>query len=242
MDQRSENFPLVLLAGGLLLALFAHHLFGVFLDEWIKLQLEHIVGLSAADIIEKSGALLVQLFVAFGIVWILYNYIERHLRREFEFKFADRFKSRAKFRVDNPYVVNSVGADRGSCRVRVHNDGASANRVHMHLRSISREAKSGFLSDFPYRVIQPGLTQDSNDCEIHEGSSAEFEITKVWTAAHNKGFLTTLNTKEIGIRQGLIESGEEWEMKYDVTSENSDLLPFSLRMSCDSNGIIFTMI
>ena len=138
-----------------------------------------------------------------------------------------------------PYSVSV--SDFVSWRIKVHNAGASATNVKMDLCNITPRPKSQFLDrDFPYHIVQAGFTMDSNECHIHRGGDAIFELTRVWPAAHNSGFLTTLNTRLAHTNQVLIEPGEQWEkMEYMVTADNAEALIFTLRMQIRSGEVTF---
>jgi hypothetical protein len=83
MDQRSDNFPLVLLGGILALFLLQHTIFDIFFEEYIKLHLEAYVGLTVAEMIERFGSVALPALASIAIVWFLHHYIYRELRKEF---------------------------------------------------------------------------------------------------------------------------------------------------------------
>lgn len=82
MENRSDNYPLVI--GGAVLALFLvlHHVFGIFFDEWLKHYLETYLGITVAEMIERSGDLAFSLIAAVAIVWFLYRYMKRDSDRQ----------------------------------------------------------------------------------------------------------------------------------------------------------------
>jgi hypothetical protein len=148
-------------------------------------------------------------------------------------------QTRAQLSVSDPYFV--YDASGGIWKIKIRNDGASAAHVQMTLCNITPRPKSPFWShDFPYRILQDGSTLDSNECHIHRGSDAIFEVTRIWPAS-GIGFLTSLNTRIPG-NQVLIETDERLEMKYEITAENSDVLGFILRMHANTEGIVFERI
>jgi hypothetical protein len=86
-----------------------------------------------------------------------------------------------------------------------------------HTKSVDTEYYA--IHDFPYRIVQVGRTLDTNKCHIHQGSDAIFELIRIWPAAHNSGFLTTLNTRVPDGNQVRIEPDERWgKMEYTVTA------------------------
>jgi len=158
-------------------------------------------------------------------------------------KLAAVAASRAILDVDDPYCVTHHGVDDGSWEIQIINKGAPARHVHLQLRNINPRPNSEYwTSDYPYSVIQAGRTLGSNDCHINKGESATFEITKIWNGAHDTGFLCALDTKRIGQLQIKINHGEDWIMQYEITAENCDLVPFSLRMRANAGGIVFERI
>jgi hypothetical protein len=82
MDRQSDNTPLVLLGGVLALFLFLHTIFNILFEEWIKHQLENYLGYTAAEMIERFGAIALPAFAAVCIVWLLFQYLKRVFRRE----------------------------------------------------------------------------------------------------------------------------------------------------------------
>lgn len=164
---------------------------------------------------------------------------ERAARTRAETQVAEMLARYAQLSVGPPYSVQDLSSGAVSWRIKVHNEGASATNVQMNLCNIPQRPKSQFWShDFPYRIIQVGCTLNSNECHIHRGCDAIFELTKVWPAAHNSGFITTLDTNP-GSHQVKIEMGERLEMRYAVTAENTDGLEFILIMHAGSGGIAF---
>ena len=89
--------------------------------------------------------------------------------------------------------------------------------------------------------MQPGLTLDSNECQINRDSYATFDLTFVRKAANGTGFLMTLDTRMPG--NGVqIEQREQWEMKYEVTAENADKVELTLQMTANTKGIVFKRV
>jgi len=98
-------------------------------------------------------------------------------------------RARAQLSVGDPYSVPNSSSGAISWMIKIRNAGASAANVHLDLWDISPPPKSEFWdAAYPYRVVQAGRTLDSNECHIHQGSEAIFELTKIAPAAHNSGF------------------------------------------------------
>jgi len=179
---------------------------------------------------------------AFGCVWAAAYGVWRRERIErnlIEDKLSEFIASRAVLSPNNPYVIPIPGGGE-SWRIKISNDGGAARHVHLHLCGIEPAPKSdAWTSEYPYPVFQAGLTLDLNDCHINKGSAACFAITNIWNAAHDSGFLCSLDTKNSGLRNVPIAFGEKWTLRYKITAENSDPVPFTLRMSAEENGVVF---
>jgi hypothetical protein len=104
---RSDTFPLWLLAAILGLFTALHAIWSILFEEWIKLKLEHAVGLTVAEMIERFGAIGVPTLLAIGIVWLLYHYI----KRQFENELAEIVRPRIKFGAVKEHV-EFPGSDR----------------------------------------------------------------------------------------------------------------------------------
>jgi hypothetical protein len=209
-------------------------------------QAKYRVLLVIGNILSISFAWWVAIALAIALIWVFEASFLCHrknhetfelLRAKTESQIAELSARYAKLSVDGPYSVLDSSSGAVSWRIKVHNEGASATNVQMNLCNIPQRPKSQFWShDFPYRIIQVGRTLDSNECHIHRGCDAIFELTKVWPAAHNSGFITTLNTRP-GSHQVTIEPEERLEMRYAVTAENTDGLEFIVIMCANSGGI-----
>jgi hypothetical protein len=198
-------------------------------------------GLEAMLHSSKFYAAVVALIIILNLICAQYRIWteERAARTRAETQVAEMLARYAQLSVGPPYSVQDSSSGAVSWRIKVHNEGASATNVQMNLCNIPQRPKSQFWShDFPYRIIQVGCTLNSNECHIHRGCDAIFELTKVWPAAHNSGFITTLDTNP-GSHQVKIELGERLEMRYAVTAENTDGLEFILIMHAGSGGIAF---
>ena len=169
---------------------------------------------------------------------------ENDARIKAELRVAELSARHAQLSICGPYSVLSSSSGAISWRIKVHNDGASAANVHMDLWNIFHRPKSQFWdAAYPYRIVQVGCTLDSNECHIHRGGDAIFELTRIEPAAHNSGFLTTLDTRTSGSNRVKIEPGEQWEkMEYEVTAENHDMLRFLLRMHANADGVAFEKV
>jgi hypothetical protein len=186
-----------------------------------------------------GGVILFRLVGAQYWVWTE----EHNARIKAESQVADLSQRYVQLSVGDLYSVQNSSPGAVSWRIKIRNAGASAANVHMNLCDISPRPRSQFWdADYPYRVVQVGHTLDSNECHIHRSGDAIFELTRVEPAAHNTGFLTTLNTRP-GSHQVKIEPDERWEkMEYVVTAKNADALKFILRMYANTNGVTFDRI
>jgi hypothetical protein len=150
----------------------------------------------------------------------------------------------AQLFVSDPYSIPNSSSGAISWVIKIHNAGASAGNVHMSLCDIFPRPKSQFWdAAYPYPVVQKGRTLNSNECHIHQGGEAIFELTKIELAAHNSGFLTTLDTRITGSNRVKIEPNERWEkMDYAVAAENAVMQTFILRMNANSQGVAFEKV
>src|SRR5258706_9454382 len=82
MARKSDNFPLVLVGGGLGLWLLLHAIWSILFEDWLKHQLERLVGHTVAEMMEKFGAVGFPALAAIAIVWLLYSYIQTNLESE----------------------------------------------------------------------------------------------------------------------------------------------------------------
>jgi hypothetical protein len=80
MARRSEGFELVVIGASLVLILSFQTVWNIVLEAWIKAQLEVYMGPLAAEIIERTGAIIVPLGLAAAIVHTLYRYLRDELR------------------------------------------------------------------------------------------------------------------------------------------------------------------
>jgi hypothetical protein len=186
-----------------------------------------------------GSIILFRLVCAQYLVWAE----EHDVRIKTEETIAQFGQRRAILDAGNPYPVCDK-PDAITWKIKIHNEGAPATNVKMDLRNITPRPKSQFLShDFPYPVVQAGRTMNSNECNIPRGGDAIFELTPVWPAAHNRGFLTTLNTRLADRNQILIEPDEKWEkMEYMVTADNAEALIVTLRMQIRNDEITFEIV
>jgi hypothetical protein len=84
MDRKSDNMSLAVLGGILALFLLLHTIFNILFEEWIKHQLEHHVGYTVAEMIERFGAIALPVLAAICVVWLLFHYLKREFNRELQ--------------------------------------------------------------------------------------------------------------------------------------------------------------
>jgi hypothetical protein len=77
MARKTDNFQIVLIGAGLGLFLLFHTVWSILFEDWVKHQLEKIIGQTVAEMIEKFGALGFPLLGAIAIVWFLWTYLKR---------------------------------------------------------------------------------------------------------------------------------------------------------------------
>jgi hypothetical protein len=54
--RKTDNYPLVFIGGGLGLFLLLHTVWSILFEDWLKHQLEHLVGHTVAEMIERFGS------------------------------------------------------------------------------------------------------------------------------------------------------------------------------------------
>lgn len=74
MARKTDNYPLVFMGGGLGLFLLLHTVWSIVFEDWLKHQLEHLLGHTLAEVIEKFGSVGFPLLGAAGIIWFLIAY------------------------------------------------------------------------------------------------------------------------------------------------------------------------
>lgn len=74
MARKSDNYPLVFMGGGLGLLWMFHIVWSIVFEDWVKHQLEHFVGHTLAEMIERFGSVGFPLLGAAGIIWFLIGY------------------------------------------------------------------------------------------------------------------------------------------------------------------------
>jgi hypothetical protein len=92
MARKSDNFQLVLAGGGLGLWILFHTIWTILFEDWIKHQLERLVGHTVAEMMEKFGSVGFPALAAIAIVWFLYSYATAHAKAES----ADRKRASAE--------------------------------------------------------------------------------------------------------------------------------------------------
>jgi hypothetical protein len=180
-------------------------------------------------------ALLVALILLFNLVcaqyWIWVE--ERQARAIAEAQISEILATRAQLSIDDPYPVPSPYGFI-SWMMKVHNEGASATNVHLNLCDIYPRLNSPYWdANYPYPIIQVGRVLDSNECHIHRGGVAIFELIQIWPV-ENDGILTSLNTRMPGNNQVKIERNAQWKMTYKLTAGTAEALEFTLLM--DTRG------
>jgi hypothetical protein len=72
--KKSDNYPLVFIGGGLALTFAFHTIWKILFEDWVKHQLERIVGQTMAEMIERFGATGFPALAAVAIIWFLVAY------------------------------------------------------------------------------------------------------------------------------------------------------------------------
>jgi hypothetical protein len=80
MYRKSDNFPLVFMGGTLGLWLLFHAMWSILFEDWLKHQLEHWFGYTAAEMIERFGAVGFPALGAISLAWFLLAYAKRYYR------------------------------------------------------------------------------------------------------------------------------------------------------------------
>jgi hypothetical protein len=74
VSRKSDNYPLVFVGGGLGLFALLHAIWSILFEDWVKQQLEHFVGHTVAEMLEKFGSVGFPLLGMIGIIWFLIAY------------------------------------------------------------------------------------------------------------------------------------------------------------------------
>jgi hypothetical protein len=128
MSRKSDNFPLVLLGGGLVLWLLFHAIWDILFEDWLKHQLEHLAGHTVAEMIERFGSVGSPALAAIATVWFLYTYIKVDLSQNLPaapglsiaFWEDEPFVYTAtKYRCYRFRVKNETNALIGSCKAQM---------------------------------------------------------------------------------------------------------------------------
>jgi hypothetical protein len=123
-------------------------------------------------------------------------------------------------------------------RMNVHNRGnVTAKNVQMKLRGMTSPPRSSaWQADYPYPIIQVGLTADSNNCNINKDDDAVFEAMFAW-ASEGKTLFVGLDTKNPG-HPISIEKDERWKLDYVVTAENADPVTVALELYVENDVVV----
>lgn len=78
VSRKSDNYQLVFIGGGLALFMLLHTIRSILLEDWLKHQLEHLVGHTVAEMIERFGSVGFPLLGVIGIIWFLIAYNRDH--------------------------------------------------------------------------------------------------------------------------------------------------------------------
>lgn len=78
MRRTSDNFPLVVFGSAAALFGALHLVWNILLEDWVKHQLEHYLGIRMSEMIEKFGAVGFPLLAVIGIIWFLFRYMKQH--------------------------------------------------------------------------------------------------------------------------------------------------------------------
>src|ERR1700732_3343007 len=126
MDRRSDNLPLVLLGGAIGILFMLHTVWSILLEDWLKHELEHSLGLSEAEMIERFGELGFPILGAFGIVWFLYKYLSKDFARQLAEITAPRLS------------VVFDGTEGGGCDIRTSfGDGTRAHFFRLKFTAVA---------------------------------------------------------------------------------------------------------
>jgi hypothetical protein len=80
-EPRPEGFELALMGAIIGLTFFSHKIFDILFEEWITRELKDRFGLTAAEVIERLGALIAPGLFSIAIVWFLYRYLKSYFDR-----------------------------------------------------------------------------------------------------------------------------------------------------------------
>jgi hypothetical protein len=147
MSRKSDNFPLVLLGGGLGLWLLFHAIWDILFEDWLKHQLEHLAGHTVAEMIERFGSVGFPALAAIATVWFLYSYIKAHLSQNLPaapyisitfLEEAPFIYTAPKYRCYRFRVKNETAVLIGSCKAQMESayksDGSCIVSIPFSLR------------------------------------------------------------------------------------------------------------
>jgi hypothetical protein len=82
MGKRPESFEFWIGGATIALAFSFKTIFDLFLEEWVKDQLQARFGMSMAEMVERFGAMIVPGSATIAVVWLLYRYLQRDFARQ----------------------------------------------------------------------------------------------------------------------------------------------------------------
>ncbi|TGN82077.1 hypothetical protein EOW77_0026870 [Bradyrhizobium yuanmingense] len=82
MARKSDNLPLLLVGGSLGLTLLFHAIWSILFEDWIKHQLERIMGHTVAEMLEKFGSVGFPVVAAIALTWLIYSFAKAHAKAE----------------------------------------------------------------------------------------------------------------------------------------------------------------
>jgi hypothetical protein len=164
------------------------------------------------------------------------------IKEEFRAIIEDRLgkQGRATLGLSGPHLHHGNDPLVNRWRMTVHNSGpVSAGNVQMRLRDIEpRPSYATWLADYPYSVTRVGATGHS-ECKINPNDDEVYEVIAGWKNGEGNIFGEGLDTKTTSHKNYIgIEPDEHWELKYEVTAENADVIQFSLVMRIVEGAVV----
>jgi hypothetical protein len=80
MARKRDNLPLVWVGGALGVSILLHTLWSILFEDWIKHQLEHFVGHSVAEMLERFGDVGFVIVGLIAIGWFVHAYTKASLK------------------------------------------------------------------------------------------------------------------------------------------------------------------
>jgi hypothetical protein len=199
-ETRPESFELVIGGAIILLGFFLERIFDILFAEWITLELKDKFGLTAAEVIERSGAILVLGSLAIVIVWFLYRYLKAYFDRRID----ELTNPMSVFDVSN-YIYSE------SRTVQWKNGNSSELYETSYYLNVGNRLDTGkTLRRVQARIFhigEPVLVRvketSGGEVDIRHGEWALFEIGKIVS-------------KELdGPYQGIVVLDDEWRHTYE---------------------------